>query len=281
MAHAAKLTGTRDSFIEPTFPVTQLDPLRNYPIGHKNALRHYYLTKDVLIAGTERGKVPRTQNDVNFAIQREISKGQFSAGRSRPFDLVTMDYVNSRDFTAPTATSGLFTTSVDHAGTMIPVGTHAEPSASPSVHGFATNSTHLSGIAVVGLFRVDRLDADGRPGVFARGTAATDHWRVIMSYGTGTAQIWTRAGGADTLDASATSVGSDFPADEVSFLSMGASINANNTYIVVVNGTIVHEATLSAGAQALTGNAVGIHGTGVAPGTGVLLFQAIDLKVVS
>lgn len=281
MAHKATMTGTRDSFTEPSYSRTQLDPLRNYPIGDRNALRHYYLTKDVLINGTELGKTPRTANDLAFALQRDISRGQYSSGRSRPFDLVTMDWVNNRDTSAPAATSGRFAVSVDHAGAFIPVGTHSEGSASPSQVGFATEAAQQTGIVVVGLFRADGLDVDGIFRVYLTGTAATDHWGAEVRVTNMSVHAITRAASADTSDANATLPTGDIVASEVTYVSLGARVNADDTFIIVVNGEIQLSGTLSAGAAALTGNQVGVRLSGVAPGTGVLLFQAIDLKVRS
>lgn len=273
--------GTRDSFVEPGYPSNRnLDPLRNYPVGHPSALINYYATKDVLLNRTEN--VPtRTHNDVNFALQRDIAKGQgpIASVRSRPWDLATLDLANVRDLTAPAATSGLYSTSVNDAGTFVPVGTHAEGSASPSILSFATVAAHQDGIAVVGLFRIDELDTDGIVGVLARGTAATDHVRFEVRTAGTVAHLVTRAASVDTSDASA-SVAAEIVDDAISYVSVGLRIDTTaDGYIGVVNGEIVLSGTLSAGAQALTGNTVGIRTSGVAPGTGVLLFQALDLKV--
>lgn len=281
MGRNIAIPGLRDSFIEPSFPANRSrNPLRNYPIGHPSALLEYYATKDVLLNNTE--KVPtRTMNDVNFAIQREIAAGQgpIASQRSRPWDLATLDFVNVRDLTAPVATSGRYTTSVNDAGAFVPVGTHAEGSASPSIISFTTAAAHLDGIAVVGLFRIDELDTDGVVGVIARGTAATDHVRFEVRTNGTQAHLVTRASSSDTSDAD-TDVVADVPDDEVSYISVGLRISAaDDLYTAVVNGEIVLSGTLSAGAQGLTGNTVGIRTTGAAPGTGVLLFQAIDLKV--
>ena len=93
------------------------------------------------------------------------------------------------------------------------------------------------------------------------------------------AHLVTRASGSDTSDAD-TDVVADVPDDQVSYLSLGLRIGATaDSYVAVVNGEIVLSGTLSAGAQALTGNTVGVRTTGAAPGTGVLLFRAVDLKV--
>lgn len=273
--------GTRDTFVEPGYPSNRnLDPLRNYPVGHPSALINYYATKDVLLNRTEN--VPtRTHNDVNFALQRDIAKGQgpIASVRSRPWDLVTLDLVNVRDLTAPAATSGLYSTSVNNGGTFVPVGTHAEGSTSSNILSFDTVAAHQDGIAVVGLFRIDELDTDGIVGVLARSTAATDHVRFEVRTIATTAHLVTRAASVDTSDANA-SVAAEIVDDAISYVSIGLRIDAaNDTYIGVVNGEIVISGTLSASAQALTGNAVGIRTSGDAPGTGVLLFQALDLKV--
>ena len=141
---------TRDSFVEPGYARYRLaDPMRNYPVGHSSALIEWYATLDVLINNTE--KMPtRTHNDVNFALQRDIAAGQgpIASQRSRPWDLATLDFVNVRDTTAPVATSGRYTTSVNDAGLFIPVGTHAEGSASPSILSFTTAAAHQDGIAL-------------------------------------------------------------------------------------------------------------------------------------
>lgn len=276
--------GTRDSFIEPGYPSNRnLDPLRNYPVGHPSALINYYATKDVLLNRTEN--VPtRTHNDVNFALQRDIAKGQgpIAAVRSRPWDLVTMDFLNMRDVTAPPATSGIYTVSVNDEGTIYPVGSHAAGSGNPTTFSLATAAAHQDGIAVVGLFRIDdELDTNASLGVFARGTAATDHVRLEVATSSNNANLITRATSTDTIDTSV-GVGGELATGRESYLSIGLRIDAaGDTYIGVVNGEIVLDGTLSAGAQALTGNTVGVRFAGVTTvlGRGVLLFQALDLKV--
>lgn len=278
--------GTRDSYIEPSFPSTQRDPLRNFPLGHRRALIDYYKTKDVLLKGNAREVPARTHNDVNFALQRDIARGQgpISSVRKRPFDLVTADFVNERDTSAPVAISGLYTTSVNDAGTFVPVGTHAENTASPSILSYTTVAAQASGLFVVGLFVIEPLDADGVVGVLLRGTAATDHLRTEYRTTDTSVHLVTRAASADTSNANATppsSVLGNSGTDMEYYVAIGLRLNADNTYVVAVNGTVQLSGTISAGAQALTGNAVGIRQSGVAPGTGVILFQAHDLKVAA
>lgn len=275
----------RDSFIEPGYPAARLlDPLRNFPVGHPNALINYYRTKDVLVNRTE--KVPtRTHNDVNFGIQKDISRGQGPVVRSRPWDLTTVDFVNLRDRSDPDATSGLFVTGVDVVGAFIPAGTHSVGDSAINILTYVTATAHLDGIAVVGLFKVDPVDSGGIVGVVARSTSTTDHVRFEVRTSGTQAHLVTRDADSDTSDADI-DVADEFEEGTTSaggetFLSIGLRIDAvDDTYIAVVNGEIVLEGTLSSDAQAHTGHGVGVRTADATSfNTGPLLFQAIDLKV--
>lgn len=250
------------------------DPLATLPINHPEALADFFATERALRKMATDTDV-YTQNDLLFKVKTLVQPTLmrplgFTYGTD---ELVLEDFANQRTIATPTATGGLYRTSADSAGTFIPTGDHAEPSANPSFRRWSTAAAHVTNVAAVAMFKVDRNDADAVMGVSVRASSATDHYRAEIRVSGQTANLVNRASSTDTSDASA-SVATEVPNTGLYWVSIGIRYNTGNRVVVAVNGRVVHDVTASAGAQAQAGNSIGIWQSGVAPGSGPVLLKA-------